>query len=192
MQAGGQVAVLLYRQAHVEEAVHRREEAVGTVVLAGETELGQAADDFFFQFVLGGDFGLQEQILVLLQQCRQFVAAQAATVEHGQRVAALVGQVLDEDEGEQRQTLGGLVDLRAHLFRHEVIEAAAVAHQFIAERLEQGAIGVLLAGQLGVQLGRGAADVVALEQLAEDRRQLGEFFQVDIHTEGVPAGLIRA
>jgi hypothetical protein len=37
-----------------------------------------------------------------------------------------------------------------------------------------------------------AADVVALEQLAEDRREQGQFFQVDIHRAVVPAGLIRA
>src|SRR5690606_39556069 len=90
VQAGGQVAVLLHRQADVEEAVHRRQEAVDAVAVLGEAQLGQAADDLLFQFVLGGDFGLQEQVAVLVQQCRQFVTTQAAAVEHGQRVAALV------------------------------------------------------------------------------------------------------
>ncbi|MCY1532420.1 hypothetical protein D9M68_676950 [compost metagenome] len=161
--------------------MHRRQEAVHAVVLAGEAELDQAAHDLLLQLLLAGHLGLQEQVAVLLQQRRQLVAAEAAAVEHGQRVAALVGEVLDEDEGEQRQALRGLVDLRAHLLGNEVVEAAAVAHQLEAEAAEQRAVGVLLVGQLGVELGVALADVVALEQLAEDRRQLGEFFEVDVH-----------
>ena len=57
--------------------------------------------DLFFQLVDGLHFGLQEQVAVLVQQRGQLVAADAAAVEHGHRVAALVGQVLDDDEGEQ-------------------------------------------------------------------------------------------
>jgi hypothetical protein len=61
----------------------------------------------------GLHFGLDKQVAVFFQQRWQFITAEAAAVEHGDRVAALVGQVLDEDEGEQRQALGGLVHLRA-------------------------------------------------------------------------------
>ena len=134
MQAGGEIAVLLHRQADVEETVHRRQEAVDAIAVLGEAQLRQAADDLFFQLFLGGDFGLQEQVAVLVQQRRQFIAAKAATVEHGQRIATLVGQVLDEDESEQRQALGGLVHLRAHLLGDEVVEAARIADQLEAER----------------------------------------------------------
>ncbi len=112
MQAGRQIAVLLDRQADIEETVHRRQETVDAVFFAGETELGHAAHDFFFEFFDGLHFGLDEQVAVLLQQRWQLIATEAATVEHGDRVAALVGQVLDEDEGEQRQTLRGLVHRR--------------------------------------------------------------------------------
>src|SRR5690606_6482263 len=146
-----------------------------------------AADDLFFQLVLGGDFGLLEEIAVLVQQCWQLVAAQAAAVEHGQRIAALVGQVLDQDEGEQRQALGGLVHLRAHLLGHEVIEAAWVTDQLEAQRLEQRAVLVLQVGQLRVGLRFAARKVIALEQLAEDRRQLGHFLEVDVHKRGSQA-----
>ncbi len=162
--------------------MHRRQEAVDAVAVLGEAQLRQAADDLLFQFFLGGDFGLQEQVAVLVQQRRQFIATEAATVEHGQRVAALVGQVLDEDEGEQRQALGGLVHLRAHLLRDEVVEAARIADQLEAERLEQCAVLVLHVRQLRVGLRLAARQVIALEQLAEDRRQLGHFLEVDVHS----------
>ncbi|MNO52762.1 hypothetical protein D3C76_431880 [compost metagenome] len=175
MQAGGQVAVLLHRQAHIEETVHRRQETVDAVLFAGETELSHAAHDLFFELVLGLHFGLDEQVAVLFQQRRQFIATEAAAVEHGDRVAALVGQVLDEDEGEQRQTLGGLVHRRRREVRHEVVEAAGVADQFKAQGLEQRAVLVLEVRQLCVQLRIAAADVITLEQLAKDRRQLGQF-----------------
>src|SRR5690606_35910572 len=101
-----------------------------------KTQLGQATNDLFFQLVLGGDFGLLKEIAVLVQQRWQLIAAQAAAIEHGQRIASLVGQVLDQDEGKQRQALGGLVHLRAHLLGDEVIEAARVADQLETERLE--------------------------------------------------------
>ncbi|MNQ90401.1 hypothetical protein D3C85_1057410 [compost metagenome] len=81
--------------------MHGRQETVNTVLFAGETQLGHAPHDFLFQFVLGLHLGLDEQVAVFFQQRRQFVAAQAATVEHGHRVAALIGQVLDQDEGKQ-------------------------------------------------------------------------------------------
>ena len=83
--------------------------------------------------------------------------------------------MLDEDECEQRQTLRGLVDLRGCQIRHEVVEPTSVADQLEAQRLEQAAVLVLKIGQLRVQLRVAAADMVALEQLAEDRRQLGHF-----------------
>src|SRR5690606_28196659 len=176
-----------HRQADVEEAVHRRQEAVDAVAVLGEAQLRQAADDLLFQFVLCGDFGLQEQVAVLVQQRWQLVAAEAATVEYGQRVAALICQVLDEDKGEQRQALGGLVDLRAHLLGDEVVEAARVADQLETERLEQRTVLVLQVGELGVGLRLAARQVVALEQLAEDRRQLGHFLEVDVHKRGSQA-----
>ncbi|MCY1544500.1 hypothetical protein D9M68_803910 [compost metagenome] len=100
--------------------------------------------------------------------------------------------MFDQDKGEQGQALGGLVHLGAHLFGDEIVEATAVADQLVTQGLEQGAILILLVGQLGVQLRVAAADVITLEQLAEDRRQLGEFFQVNIHRAVVPAGLIKA
>src|SRR5690606_13266721 len=106
------------------------------------------------------------------------------TVEHGQRIAALVGQVLDQDEGEQRQALGGLVHLCAHLLGHKIIEAARIADQLETERLEQCTVLVLQVGQLGVGLRLAARKVIALEQLAEDRRQLGHFLEVDVHKRG--------
>ena len=40
------------------------------------------------------------------------------------------GQMLNEDEAEQCQALGGLVDLGAHLLGNEVVEAATVTDQF--------------------------------------------------------------
>ena len=181
MQAGGQVAVLLHRQADVEETVHRRHEAVHAAVLGGEAELGQAAHDLLFQFFLGLHLGLEEQVAVFLQQRRQLFAADAAAVQHGQRVAALVCEVFDEDEGEQRQALGGLVHLGADLLRDEVVEAAGIADQLEAHGAEQAAVLVLVRGQLGVQLGVAVADVVALEQLAEDRRELGQFGEIKMH-----------
>ena len=55
-----------------------------------------------------------------------------------------------------------------------------------AEGLEQRAVLVLLVGQLAVQLGVAAADVVALEQFAEDRCQVAQFIKVDSHAVGIP------
>ncbi|MNP49411.1 hypothetical protein D3C76_1435940 [compost metagenome] len=98
--------------------------------------------------------------------------------------------MLDQDEGEQRQALGGLVHLGAHLLRYEVVEAARVADQLEAEALEQGAVLVLQGGQLGVALRLAAGEVIALEQLAEDGRELGHFFQVDIHQEVFSAAAV--
>ena len=91
--------------------------------------------------------------------------------------------MFDQNEGEQRQALGGLVDLRTHLLGDKIVEAARIADQLEAERLEQRTVLVLHVGQLGVALGLAARQVIALEQLAEDRRQLGHFFQVDVHTQ---------
>ena len=54
----------------------------------------------FFELFLGLHLGLDKQVAVFLQQRRQFVAAQAATVEHGNRIAALIGQMLDDDKRE--------------------------------------------------------------------------------------------
>ena len=90
-------------------------------------------------------------------------------------VTALICQMLNEDEGEQCQALGGLVDLRGSQFRHEVIKATRVADQLEAQCLEQRAVLVLAVGELSVQLRIAAADVIALEQLAKDRRELGHF-----------------
>ncbi len=109
------------------------------------------------------------------QQRWQFISAETAAVEHGDRVAALVGQVLDKDEGEQRQTLRGLVYCRRSEVRHKVVETPGVADQFKAQCLEQRAVLVLEVRQLRVQLRIAAADVVALEQLAKDRCQMGQF-----------------
>lgn len=139
---------------------------------------------FFFQFVHGLHFGLQEQVAVLVQQRGQFVAANAAAVEHGHRVTALVGKMFDQDEGEQRQALRGLVDLGGGHVRDEVVEATGVAHQFEAQGLEQGAVLVLEIRQLRIQLGVAAADVEAFEQLAEDRRELGQFGKIKMHGLG--------
>ncbi|MNM96518.1 hypothetical protein D3C81_1089970 [compost metagenome] len=175
MQAGSQITVLLNRQADVEESVHRRQETVDPVFFAGKTELGHAAHDLFFEFVLGLHFGLDEQVAVLLQQRRQFIAAEAATVEHGDRIAALIGQVLDEDEGEQRQTLRSFVHRSGGEVRYEVVETTGVTDQLKAQGLEQRAVLVLEVRQLCVQLRIAAADVITLEQLAKDRRQLGQF-----------------
>ena len=58
MQAGGQVAVLLDREAYVEESVHGGEEAIDAVVFAGKTQLGHAPQDFLFQLILGLHLGL--------------------------------------------------------------------------------------------------------------------------------------
>ncbi|MNJ71852.1 hypothetical protein D3C77_684450 [compost metagenome] len=95
--------------------------------------------------------------------------------------------MLDEDEGEQRQALGGLVHLRAHLLGDEVVEAARIADQLEAERLEQRAVLVLHVRQLRVGFRLAARQVIALEQLAEDRRQLGHFLEVDVHKRGSQA-----
>lgn len=122
MQAGRQIAVLLHRQAHIEKAVHRRQEAINPALFVGEAQLRHAAHDFFFQLVLGRDFGLHKQVAVFFQQRGQFVAAQTTAIEHGNRVAPLIGQMLDDDEREQRQTLRGLVDLRCGGVGHEVIK----------------------------------------------------------------------
>ena len=99
------------------------------------------------------------------------------TLAVGMVIATLVGQVFDDDEGEQCQALGGLVHLcGGHgSVRHEVIEAAGIAHQLKTQGLEQRAVLVLEVRQLCVQLRVTAADVVTLEQLAKDRRQLGQF-----------------
>ncbi|MNN85994.1 hypothetical protein D3C81_2033440 [compost metagenome] len=51
--------------------------------------------------------------------------------------------MLDQDEGKQRQALGGLVDLGGRQLRDEVVEAAGVADQVEAQRLEQTAVLVL-------------------------------------------------
>ena len=59
--------------------------------------------------------------------------------------------------------------------RHEIVETPRIAHQLKAQGLEQGAVLVLEVRQLRVQLRVAAADVVTLEQLAKDRRQLGQF-----------------
>src|SRR5690606_22890316 len=171
----GQVTVLLDRQANIEETVHRRQETVNAVFFAGETELRHAAHDFFFEFFDSLHFSLNEQVAVLFQQRRQFVATEAAAVEHGNRVTALIGQMLDEDEGEQRQTLRSLVHRSGGEVRHEVVETPCIADQFKTQRLEQRAVLILEVRQLCVQLRIAAADVVALEQLAKDRRQLGQF-----------------
>ena len=53
VHAGGQVAVLLHGQAHVEEAVHRWQETVDAVLFPGKTELGHAPHDLFFEFFHG-------------------------------------------------------------------------------------------------------------------------------------------
>ncbi len=161
--------------------MHRRQEAVHAVAVLGETKLHETADDLVFQLLEGGDLGLQEQVAVLFQQRWQLVTADAAAVEYRERVAALVGQVLDQNEGEQRQALCSLVNLRRHLLGHEVIEAARVAHQLETEGAEQRTILVLHAGQLGVALRLATRDVITLEQVAEGGRELGHFFKVDIH-----------
>ncbi|MNR25592.1 hypothetical protein D3C85_1427530 [compost metagenome] len=132
---------------------------------------------------MGGHLGLVEQVAVLLQQGRQLVAADAAAVEHRERVAALVGEVLDQDEGEQRQALGGLVHRRGGEIRHKVVETTGVAHQLKAQGLEQGAVLVLKVRQLGIQLGITAADVVTLEQFAKDGGQLRQFTKIKMHGE---------
>ncbi len=164
--------------------MHRRQEAVDAAFFMGEAKLGHAAHDLFFQLVDGLYLGLQEQVAVLVQQRGQFVTADAAAVEHGHGVAALVGEVLDQDEGEQRQALGGLVDLRGSLIGDEVVEAPGVANQLEAQGLEQGAVLVLEVRQLGVQLRVAAADVETLEQLTEDRRELGQFGKIKMHWLG--------
>ncbi|MNP52292.1 hypothetical protein D3C76_1466760 [compost metagenome] len=92
--------------------------------------------------------------------------------------------MLDQDEGEQRQALGGLVDLRGGQLRDEIVETTGVAHQFEAQGLEQAAVLVLEVRQLGVQLRVAAADVEALEQLAEDRCELGQFGKIKMHGRG--------
>ena len=181
MQAGGQVTVVLHGQANVEEAVHRRQEAVHAIAVLGETKLREAANDLVFQLFVGGDFGLQEQVAVLVEQRRQLVAADGAAIEYGERITALIGQVLDQDEGEQRQALSGLVDLGRSLLWHEIVEAARIAHQLEAQGAEQRAILILHAGQLGVALGFASRDVVALEQVAKRGRELGHFFQINVH-----------
>lgn len=83
--------------------------------------------------------------------------------------------MLDQNESKQRQALGGLVHRSGGEVRHEVIEAAGIADQLEPQCLEQRAVLVLEVRQLRVQLRITAADVVALEQLAEDRCQLGQF-----------------
>ncbi|MNG25997.1 hypothetical protein D3C84_1109200 [compost metagenome] len=83
--------------------------------------------------------------------------------------------MLDQDEGEQRQALGGLVHRRGGEIRHKVVETTGVAHQLEAQGLEQGAVLVLEVRQLCVQLRIAAADVITLEQLAKDRCQMGQF-----------------
>ncbi|MCY1435145.1 hypothetical protein D9M71_512280 [compost metagenome] len=92
--------------------------------------------------------------------------------------------MFDQDEGEQRQALGGLVDLGGGQVRDEVVETAGVADQFKAQGLEQAAVLVLEVRQLGVQLRVAAADVEALEQLAEDRCELGQFGKIKMHGQG--------
>ena len=181
MNSARRWAVLLHRQAHVEETVHRRQEAVHAVFFAGKTELSHAAHDLFFEFFDGLHFGLNEQVAVLFQQRRQLITADAAAIEHGDRVAALIGQMLDEDKGEQRQSLRSLVHRRSGHVRHKVVETTGVADQFKTQRLEQRAVLILEVRQLRVQLRITAADVVALEQFAEDRRELGQFGEIKMH-----------
>ncbi|MNE27111.1 hypothetical protein D3C80_1205060 [compost metagenome] len=93
--------------------MHRRQEAVAALLVGGEAELHQAAQDLLLQLLRALYLGLQQQFAVFLQQRRQLVAAEATAVQHAQRVAAQVGEMLDQHEGEQRQALGGLVDLGA-------------------------------------------------------------------------------
>ncbi|MNH28308.1 hypothetical protein D3C79_884660 [compost metagenome] len=164
--------------------MHRRQEAVDAVLFVGKAELGHAAHDLFFQLVGSLYFGLDEQVAVFLQHRRQFIAAQAATVEHRHWVTALVGQVLNQNEGEQGQALGSLVDLGGGLVRDEVVETTGIADQLKAQGLEQAAVLVLEIRQLGVQLRITAADMKTLEQLAEDRCELGQFGKIKMHGQG--------
>ena len=164
--------------------MHGRQEAVDAAFFVGEAQLGHAPQDLLFKLVDGLHLGLQEQVAVLVQQRGQLVAADTAAVQHCHGVAALVRQVLDQDEGEQRQALRGLVDLRRGHVRHEVVETTGVAHQLEAQGLEQGAVLVLEVRQLSVQLGVATADVEAFEQLAKDRRELGQFGKIKMHGLG--------
>ena len=127
---------------------------------------------------------MHKQVAVFFQQRGQFVAAQTTAIEHGNRVAPLIGQMLDDDEREQRQTLRGLVDLRCGGVGHEVIKTAGITHQLKAQRLEQGTVLILEVRQLRVQLRVASADVVALEQFTKNRCQLGQFRQIKMHGEG--------
>jgi HPt (histidine-containing phosphotransfer) domain-containing protein len=120
---------------------------------------------------LGGDKALLKELLV--------VAEKGFPEDIEAVAAAIAGQDLVTARRHAHSVKGGAAN----------IGALAMAEQ--AQRLEQAAVLVLEVRQLSVELGIAPADVEALEQLAEDRRELGEFFQIDIHAE-VPAGLIRA
>ena len=70
--------------------MHGRQETVDAVAVFGEAQLRQAADYLFLQFVLRGDFSLQKQVAVLIEQRRQLITAEGAAVQHRERIATLI------------------------------------------------------------------------------------------------------
>ncbi len=124
-------------------------------------ELGQAAQDLFLQLFLGGDLGLQEEVAVLVQQRRQFVAAQGTAIEHGQRIATWSARCSTRMKVNSARRLGGLVDLGAHLLGHEVVEAARIADQSKPRARNSARYWSCCWLTLGIALGLAAGQVIA-------------------------------